>query len=117
MEALWAVGASVRAFDPEAMTETRRIYGDRPGLVLVSTPQEAVQGADALVICTEWKQFRVVDFALLKAQLSSPVIVDGRNLYDPAEVRRHGLLYFAVGRGDSVNLVDRAQVEAQASAA
>jgi UDPglucose 6-dehydrogenase len=102
MEALWEAGASVRAFDPEAMTEARRHYGERLDLSLASGHLEAAAGADALVVCTEWKQFRIVDFAWLKANLKSPVIVDGRNLYDPEDVRRHGLLYYAVGRGDSV---------------
>jgi UDPglucose 6-dehydrogenase len=102
MEALWEAGASVRAFDPEAMKEVRRHYGERLDLSLASGHLEAAAGADALVICTEWKQFRVVDFAWLKANLRSPVIVDGRNLYAPDDVRRHGLLYYAVGRGDSV---------------
>ncbi len=102
MEALWSAGARVKAFDPEAMREARRHYGDRPDFVLAPSPHEAAAGADALAICTEWKQFRVADFAWLKANLLSPVIVDGRNLYDPEQLRRHGLLYYAVGRGDSV---------------
>ena len=104
MEALWEAGASVRAFDPEAMKEARRHYGDRPDLSLASGHLEAAAGADALVICTEWKQFRVADFAWLKANLATPVIVDGRNLYEPDAVRRHGLLYYAIGRGDSVRV-------------
>jgi UDPglucose 6-dehydrogenase len=74
--------------------------------VLAPSREAAVEGADALVVCTEWKQFRVVDFDWLKGALASPVVVDGRNLYSPDEVRRHGLLYFAVGRGDSVRRVD-----------
>jgi UDPglucose 6-dehydrogenase len=102
MEALWDAGARVRAYDPEAMKEIRRHYGDRPDLMLAGSPQEAASGADALAICTEWKEFRVADFAWLKANLRNPVIVDGRNLYDPATLRRHGFLYYAVGRGDSI---------------
>jgi UDPglucose 6-dehydrogenase len=102
MEALWDAGAKVRAFDPEAMGEARRHYGERPDLFLASSPQAAAAGADALAICTEWRQFRVADFAWLKANLHNPVIVDGRNLYDPEQVRQHGLLYYAVGRGDSI---------------
>ena len=104
MERLWTAGARVQAFDPEAMDVARRLYGDRPDLVLAARPEDAVSGADALVICTEWKQFRIVDFDFLKAALASPVIVDGRNLYDPAEVSSHGLLYYAIGRGDSHQL-------------
>ncbi|WP_110691138.1 UDP-glucose dehydrogenase family protein [Salinicola endophyticus] len=103
MEALWAAGARVRAFDPEAMEECARLYGERDDLTLVDARDEAVVGADALVICTEWKSFRTVDFAQLKQELATPVIVDGRNLFDPAAVRDAGLLYFAVGRGDSLD--------------
>jgi UDPglucose 6-dehydrogenase len=102
MEELWANGAKVRAFDPEATKEAKRIYGDRADLVLCADPKEAVVGADALVICTEWKQFRVVDFHWLKATMKFPVIVDGRNLYDPEDVKRAGLMYYAFGRGDSL---------------
>lgn len=102
MEALWAVGAKVRAYDPEARYETRRIYGERDDLVLADNRDAALQGADALVVCTEWKQFRTVDFEWLKRQLSSPVIVDGRNLYNPKLVKAAGLLYYAVGRGNSI---------------
>ncbi len=104
MEALWARGARVKAYDPAAAGMAGRLYGDRDDLVLVSRQEEAVTGADALVICTEWKQFRVVDFAWLKSQLRTPILVDGRNLYEPDDVRRHGLLYYAVGRGDSAGL-------------
>ncbi|UYG06014.1 UDP-glucose dehydrogenase family protein [Halomonas sp. M4R1S46] len=103
MEALWTAGARVKAYDPEAMGECRRLYGDRQDLELVEDRAEAVQGADALVICTEWKAFRSVDFAWLKAQLAMPVIVDGRNLFEPEAVKAHGLMYYAVGRGDSLN--------------
>ncbi|MFP5441252.1 MAG: UDP binding domain-containing protein, partial [Gammaproteobacteria bacterium] len=102
LAALWAAGAKVRAYDPEAMTEARRIFGDRPDLVFVDNRNAAVDGADALVICTEWKVFRAVDFSLLRQQLRSGVVVDGRNLYNPADVREAGLRYYAVGRGDSL---------------
>lgn len=102
MEALWVAGAQVRAYDPEAMDECRRIYGERDDLALVDDRAAAVVGADALVICTEWKPFRSVDFAWLRSQLTTPVVVDGRNLYEPDTVREAGLLYYAVGRGDSL---------------
>ncbi|MDR5858409.1 UDP-glucose/GDP-mannose dehydrogenase family protein [Halomonas eurihalina] len=102
MEALWRAGARVQAYDPEAMEECHRLYGDRDDLALVDAREAAVENADALVICTEWKVFRMVDFGWLKQQLGLPVIVDGRNLYDPETVRKAGLLYFAVGRGDSL---------------
>jgi UDPglucose 6-dehydrogenase len=102
MESIWAAGGKVKAFDPEAMEETYRIYGEREDLTLVVDREAAVDGADALVICTEWKNFRAVDFTWLKEQLSAPVVVDGRNLYDPKQVREAGLMYFAVGRADSI---------------
>lgn len=102
MEALWAAGARVRAYDPEATAECRRHYGEREDLHLAASREEAVAGADALAICTEWKEFRAVDFGWLKGQLALPVIVDGRNLYDPEAVRAAGLMYYGVGRGDSL---------------
>ncbi|TLF47260.1 UDP-glucose/GDP-mannose dehydrogenase family protein [Halomonas urmiana] len=102
MASLWDAGASVQAYDPEAMRECRRLYGERDDLVLVGDRIQAVKGADALVICTEWKEFRTLDFAWLKQQLAMPVVVDGRNLFEPDAVRAAGLLYFAVGRGDSL---------------
>ncbi|MCE8011162.1 UDP-glucose/GDP-mannose dehydrogenase family protein [Halomonas desiderata] len=102
MEAVWKSGGRVQAFDPQAMKECRRIYGERDDLMLVADRIQAVKGADALVICTEWKEFRTVDFEWLKANLSKPVIVDGRNLFNPRAVKRAGLRYFAVGRGDSL---------------
>ncbi len=105
MEALWQAGAKVQAFDPQAMRECRRIYGDRDDLVLVGDRIQAVKGADALVICTDWKDFRAVDFEWLKQQLATPVIVDGRNLFDPHRVKQAGLLYYAVGRGDSLKII------------
>jgi len=103
MEAVWEAGGNIRAYDPEAMAECHRIYGERPELELVGSRSEALKGADALVICTEWKEFRVIDFKMIKECLATPVIVDGRNLYDPSDAHAAGLLYFAVGRGDSVN--------------
>ncbi len=105
MESLWAAGANVQAYDQEAMHETARIYGARDDLRLVSSRDEAVEGADALVICTEWKQFRAVDFQWLRGQLRSPVLVDGRNMFDPQQVKAAGLMYYAVGRADSLNPV------------
>lgn len=98
MEALWAAGASVVAYDPIAADECRRIYGDRPDLVLAASPLEAVRGADALMIATEWKEFRSPSFDEMRDRLKHPVIFDGRNLYDPALVRGKGFEYFSVGR-------------------
>lgn len=102
MEALWAAGASVQAFDPEAMEETQRIYGIRADLKLVGTKEAALHQADVLVICTEWKTFRSPDFDQLRQSLKTPVIVDGRNLFDPAKMQELGFSYYAIGRGDSV---------------
>jgi UDPglucose 6-dehydrogenase len=98
IEALWQMGATVCAFDPVAMEETRRIYGNRPDLLLAENAFDAVNGADALLIVTEWKVFRSPDFAALKSLLKSPVIFDGRNLYDPKAMRELNFEYFAIGR-------------------
>jgi len=98
MEALWAAGAKVKAFDPEAQEECARIYGLRDDLSLVKTKDAAIDGADALVICTEWKAFRAMDYEAVKQKLVNPVIVDGRNLYDPAIVKSYGIEYYSIGR-------------------
>ena len=102
LEQLWAAGATVRAFDPEAMQETARIYGERSDLVLCGNGAEALDGADALLVVTEWKQFRSPDFQALEARLADAVIFDGRNLYDPAEVEAAGIAYWGIGRGRSI---------------
>ncbi|KRE99515.1 UDP-glucose 6-dehydrogenase [Frateuria sp. Soil773] len=102
MEALWAAGAKVRAFDPEAREETRRIYGERADLVLCEHAYEALEGADVLAIVTEWKAFRSPDFARIRAALKEPAIFDGRNLYEPAAVEEAGLAYYGIGRGRSL---------------
>jgi UDPglucose 6-dehydrogenase len=99
MEALWSLGAAVRAYDPVAMPECRRIYGDHAGLTLCRTSPEVLEGADALAIITEWQEFRSPDFDFIKQTLKSPVIFDGRNLYDPAHMRQSGFSYYAIGRG------------------
>jgi UDPglucose 6-dehydrogenase len=99
MEALWNCGATVRAFDPVAMPECARIYGARADLILCKTSPEALEGADALAIVTEWREFRSPDFDYIKSALKSPVIFDGRNLYDPAHMVRTGFSYYAIGRG------------------
>jgi len=98
MESLWGSGAKVRAYDPEAMEETRRIYPDQDGLVLCGSAEEALQGADVLTIVTEWQEFRSPDFSLIKKELSVPVIFDGRNLYDPGIMTAEGITYYAIGR-------------------
>jgi len=106
MEALWDAGATVRAYDPEAMEETRRIYPKRDGLVLVETAEDALAGADMLAIVTEWQEFRSPDFRKIGVTLADSVIFDGRNLYDPALVANFDLKYYGVGRGESVRAVD-----------
>ena len=103
MEALWARGAAVRAFDPEAMDECRRIYGERADLTLVDGPYEAVAGADALVLMTEWKPFRSPDFAEIAQTLRDPVIFDGRNIYDDDVLAGHGLAHVSIGRAPTGN--------------
>ena len=100
MDALWSAGATVRAYDPVAMPEARRAYGERADLVLADSAEQALAGADALAILTEWQEFRSPDFDAIRDALRSPAIFDGRNLYDPALVRSFGLRYFAIGRGE-----------------
>ncbi|MGQ4659228.1 nucleotide sugar dehydrogenase [Lysobacter sp. F6437] len=102
LEQLWSAGARVRAYDPEAGTEARRIYGERADLVHCASSQDALDGADALVVATEWKQFRSPDFAQLRAALADRAIFDGRNLYHPAEVEAANIAYYGIGRGRSV---------------
>ena len=100
MEALWKAGAIVQAYDPEAMEECRRIYGDREDLVYCSNQLETLQNADALIVVTEWQMFRSPDFDLIKKTLNSPVVFDGRNIYDPERMKAEGFAYYAIGRGD-----------------
>jgi UDPglucose 6-dehydrogenase len=91
-------GAQITAYDPVAMDEARRVFGDTPGLDYADKAMAALVGADALVIVTEWKEFRSPDFDTIKRTLKSPVIFDGRNMYDPVMVRRLGFEYLAIGR-------------------
>jgi UDPglucose 6-dehydrogenase len=100
MEALWEAGANVRAYDPEAMPKTARIYGARNDFALVETREQALEGADALIIATEWKVFQSADFDTIKSQLKRPAVFDGRNIYDPAFMKAQGFDYFAIGRGE-----------------
>ncbi len=101
MEALWNAGATVQAYDPEAMDEARRLYPDQPGLALRETAHAALDGADALAIVTEWQEFRSPDFRGVGEALADRVIFDGRNLYEPATVEQFGMRYYAIGRGRS----------------
>ncbi|MDR2187325.1 MAG: UDP-glucose/GDP-mannose dehydrogenase family protein [Azonexus sp.] len=95
---LFAAGATITAYDPVAMIEARRIFGHEPRLAYAEQPMQALTGADALIIVTEWKAFRSPDFAAIKETLNHPVIFDGRNLYDPKRVRGMGIEYVAIGR-------------------
>ena len=98
IEALWSEGADIIAYDPVAMDECRRIYGDHPHLSLAGTPLEAARGVDALFILTEWKEFRSPNFQELRQRMKAPVIFDGRNLYEPQMIRDRGFEYWAIGR-------------------
>ncbi|UUX96763.1 UDP-glucose/GDP-mannose dehydrogenase family protein [Aquabacterium sp. J223] len=98
IEALLQRGATLQAYDPVAITEARRAIGERPGLSYATSALEALEGADALVIVTEWKEFRAPDFDDIKATLKQPVIFDGRNLYEPGWLKRMGFEYRGVGR-------------------
>jgi UDPglucose 6-dehydrogenase len=99
MEMLWNAGAKVQAYDPEAMKETQRIYGATDNLELCGTKEQALKNADCLAIVTEWKEFRSPDFDNIQQQLKSPVIFDGRNLYEPKDMEAAGFVYYAMGRG------------------
>ena len=98
IESLLAAGARVQAFDPEAMEEARKIFGDR--IQYTHRNYDALHGAAALVILTEWNEFRRPDFERVRNLLAVPVIFDGRNIYDPAELRRLGFKYYSIGRND-----------------
>ncbi|WP_422510137.1 UDP-glucose dehydrogenase family protein [Stenotrophomonas sp. GZD-301] len=100
---LWEGGATVRAYDPEATDEARRIFGERDDLVFCDNAYDALDGADALVVVTEWKQFRSPDFTRLRDTLKDAVVFDGRNLYDPQEIEAAGLAYYGIGRGRSLH--------------
>jgi len=100
---LWEGGATVRAYDPEATDEARRIFGQRDDLVFCDNAYDALDGADALVVVTEWKQFRSPDFVRLREMLNDAVVFDGRNLYDPQEIEAAGLAYYGIGRGRSLH--------------
>ncbi|HET8941145.1 MAG TPA: UDP-glucose/GDP-mannose dehydrogenase family protein [Rudaea sp.] len=102
LEQLWADGANVRAYDPEASAEAARLYGQRTELTLCDDAYAALDGADALVIATEWKVFWSPDFARIRAALATPVIFDGRNIYEPGAVEAAGIAYYGIGRGRSI---------------
>ncbi|MBC9070719.1 UDP-glucose/GDP-mannose dehydrogenase family protein [Thauera sp. CAU 1555] len=98
LEELFARGATVAAYDPAASREARRIFGQETRLGCVERPMQAIEGADALIVLTEWKEFRSPDFERIRAQMRQPVVFDGRNIYEPAVMRRYGIEYFGIGR-------------------
>ncbi|WP_236237029.1 UDP-glucose dehydrogenase family protein [Pseudomonas faucium] len=99
LEALWAAGARVQAHDPQAMEEIHRHYGPRPDLQLMAGKDEALHGADALVIATEWQDYRVLNLEQMPQQLADRVVFDGRNLFEPEHMAAAGLTYYGIGRG------------------
>ncbi|MBJ6977758.1 MULTISPECIES: UDP-glucose/GDP-mannose dehydrogenase family protein [unclassified Luteimonas] len=99
---LWESGARVQAYDPEARDEAGRIFGERDDLVLCDSAADALDGADALVVVTEWKQFRSVDLEQVRSKLGDAVVFDGRNIYRPEDAEDAGLAYYGIGRGRSV---------------
>ncbi|WP_420009666.1 UDP-glucose dehydrogenase family protein [Xanthomonas sacchari] len=100
---LWEEGATVRAYDPEATDEAKRIFGERDDLHFCEDAFDALEGADALAVVTEWKQFRSPDFTRMKELIGDAVVFDGRNLYDPQEIESFGLAYYGIGRGRSIH--------------
>ena len=98
MEAIWEAGGKVRAYDPVAMNEARRLYGDREDLILCDSADHALEGSDVLMVVTEWSEFRSPDFERIRRVLRQPVVFDGRNLYDPEQVTSLGVSYYSIGR-------------------
>ena len=104
MEAIWAAGGRVKAFDPKAMPACQKLYGERQDIEFANSKEEAVNNADCLVICTEWKVFWSPDFEDIKRRLSAPIIIDGRNLFDPAYMEELGIDYYGIGRGKTLTI-------------
>lgn len=103
MEALFKAGANVQAFDPQAMPAIQKIYGHEKHLTLCDSPEDTLQDADALIVVTEWHEFKQPDFNMIKSTLKQPVIFDGRNLYEPEHLQNMGFRYFGIGRGETGN--------------
>ncbi len=99
MESCWAAGVTIRAYDPAARDATANLYGERADLVLCASAEQALEGADALAVVTEWQEFRTPDFDRIAKLLRKPVVFDGRNIYDPEQMAALGFQYYAVGRG------------------
>ncbi len=102
LRALWSAGAKVQAYDPDAMEEIQRMVGNRDDLSLMGTKESALKDADALVICTEWQNFRAPDFDFIKEKLKTPTIFDGRNMFEPSRMKDKGFNYYGIGRGLSI---------------
>jgi UDPglucose 6-dehydrogenase len=102
IETIWSCGGKVQAYDPEAMAACEALYGPRDDMAYCQSKDAALDGADCLVICTEWKLFWSPDFSAIKQSLKQPVIIDGRNLYNPAQLAELGIEYYGIGRGLSV---------------
>lgn len=102
IESLIKNKALIQAYDPVAMKEAEHIYGIHDDFILCDKIEDALSNADALVICTEWEVFKAIDLSLLKKELKSSIIVDGRNIFDPKKLKKAGLKYYAVGRADSL---------------
>ena len=98
IESLWNAGVKVQAYDPEAMEECQRIYGQRDDLALMGTQESALNNADGLIIVTEWQHFRAPDFEFISQMLNKPVIFDGRNLFEPKRLAKYGITYYSIGR-------------------
>ena len=103
IEILTELGAKIKVFDPAAMENCKKLYSDQSNLSFCKHRNQALEGSDALIVATEWKAFRSPDFSMIKQLLKSPVIFDGRNLYDPAELEQLGFSYYAIGRGKKIH--------------
>lgn len=112
LEGLWQAGAEIAAYDPEAMSSIKEIYGSRNDLTLCDSPEAALDNADALIIVTEWMAFRSPNFDTIKQTLKQPVIFDGRNLYDPEALKALGFDYFGIGRGMQTKTAVNTETEA-----
>lgn len=104
LEATLAAGARVQAYDPKAADAAERCFSDYSGLFIAASKEAALQGADALVVCTEWQSFKAPNFDIIRERLNSPLIIDGRNLYDPVLLKQKGLHYIAIGRNNVSSL-------------
>ena len=106
IDALLEAGATVKAYDPVAMEEARRIYSGTVGLELCEDRQDTLTDSDALIVVTEWNEFMSPNFHAIKDALKSPVVFDGRNLYDTDHLNSMGFKHYAIGRGDPVPAID-----------